>query len=342
MPTGRDSSGDGHANAVAFADAILQYGQDMSHGRLSFVQLPYDALSPAVAAVRDTTLVKRLAAVASVQDWQACLHSWEPATAAFQLFKSALILQIKAGDARKVSALRLSMNYSRWIHYLSLTRYILVNITAANLSCLQDDSCWLRMKTVAGKPKTPTPRMGAYCTELILYPYWNVPRKIAVQEMLPLIKKTPGLIDDMNMQVLDNHGKVIDHHQVNWLAYNKDNFPFRFRQSTGCDNALGVIKFNISNPFDVYLHDTNLRSAFQSDYRYYSHGCVRIEKPIELAEYLLGNGLDTVRLQSCLKDQKPASIALERPVPVLMLYMPVDISDDQSLQYYPDIYHLLP
>lgn len=104
------------------------------------------------------------------------------------------------------------------------------------------------------------------------------------------------------MQILDSRGKTIPEDSILWSLYSKRYFPYRIRQSTGCDNALGVMKFNITSPFDVYLHDTNLKSAFRFDYRYYSHGCIRLEKPFELANYLLTVPVDTAILNSGLKE----------------------------------------
>ena len=113
------------------------------------------------------------------------------------------------------------------------------------------------------------------------------------------------------------------------------------RQSTGCDNALGVIKFNLTSPFDVYMHDTNLKSAFQSSYRYYSHGCIRLEKPIELGNFLLHGRLDPLFLQSCLKDQKPVTVKPDKPVPVFVVYGMAGFDAMNNVIYYKDIYRLM-
>jgi murein L,D-transpeptidase YcbB/YkuD len=222
-----------------------------------------------------------------------------------------------------------------------MDKFIVINIPSATLLYYEYDTLKLKMKVVLGKPSTRTPRFAAYCDQIILYPYWNVPRKIAVNELLPLFKKSPALLDAMNMQVVDNKGKILDPRKLTWSAFNKVNFPYGFRQSTGCDNALGVIKFNLTSPFDVYLHDTNLKSAFQSSSRYYSHGCIRLEKPIELGNYLLHDRLGPAFLKSCLKDQKPVTLKLAKSIPVFVIYGTAGLDEMSHVIYYKDVYLLM-
>lgn len=114
------------------------------------------------------------------------------------------------------------------------------------------------------------------------------------------------------------------------------------RQAPGCENALGVLKFNISDPYDVYMHDTNLKRAFVSSWRYLSHGCIRLEKPFLLGELLMDHRLDTVMLNSCLRDQRPVSVALHPRIPVFVIYSTVEASFGGDITWYKDIYHLRP
>ena len=155
-----------------------------------------------------------------------------------------------------------SLQFYRWMHHFKFDKWIVVNIASATLRYYEVDSIKLRMKVVVGKPSTKTPRIAAYCNQVILYPYWNVPASIALNELLPEFKRDPGDVDALNMQVLDLKGNIIDHHKLNWKNYSRNYFPFRIRQSTGCDNSLGVMKFNLTSPFSVYLHDTNNKVAF--------------------------------------------------------------------------------
>jgi len=132
-----------------------------------------------------------------------------------------------------------------------------VNIASATLRYYEHGKLKLLTKVVVGKPSTRTPRFAAYCNEIILYPYWNVPTKIVLNELLPKFKSDSSYIDELNMQLINAGGQVVDHYKLNWNRYSSRYFPFRVRQGTGCDNSLGVIKFNLASPLGVYLHDTN-------------------------------------------------------------------------------------
>ena len=237
--------------------------------------------------------------------------------------------------------LTISLNFYRWIHHFNFQKYIVVNIASATLRYYEYDSMKLRMKVVVGKPSTKTPRFATYCNQVILYPYWNVPASIALNELLPKFKNNPGQVDELSMQLIDGRGNIIDHHKLNWRNYNKSYFPFRIRQSTGCDNSLGVMKFNLTSPLGVYLHDTNNQVAFMSGLRYYSHGCIRVEEPIELANYLLPKKVDSIFLESCIKGQVPVPIDLVKPVPVFVIYQTVETDIMNAVKYYKDVYGLL-
>jgi murein L,D-transpeptidase YcbB/YkuD len=158
---------------------------------------------------------------------------------------------------------------------------------------------------------------------------------------LPQFKRNPGDVDLLNMQLIDASGNVIDHHKLNWKNYSRSYFPFHIRQSTGCDNSLGVVKFNLTSPLGVYLHDTNNKTAFLSNYRYYSHGCIRVQEPIKLANYLTPNPIDSSFLESCLKDQVPFPINLIKPVPVFVVYQTVEADTKNAIKYYKDVYGIL-
>jgi len=210
-----------------------------------------------------------------------------------------------------------------------------------NLVYYTADTLALSMNIVAGQTSKRTPRFAAFCTRLILYPYWNIPRKISVKEMLPLLKKEPGVAALMNLQALDSRGKKVDITKISWASYTAADFPYALRQAPGCDNALGVLKFDISSPYDVYMHDTNFKGAFSSSWRYLSHGCIRLERPLDLGMQLLNNKLDTIFLRSCFKDQSPIPVPLEKPVPVFVVYLTAGVDPAVRLTWYKDIYHLV-
>lgn len=244
--------------------------------------------------------------------------------------------------SNRLAQLKESLNYWRWTGRLREQEFILVNIPAARLQIVKQDTVKdMSMRVIVGKVNTKTPSFTAYITRVITYPYWTVPMGIATKEMLPKIRKRISYLDDNNLQVINNKGVEVNPQQVDWNRYSEKYFPFTLRQSTGCDNSLGLIKFDLNSPFSVYLHDTNHRDLFGKKERFMSHGCVRVEKPMELANYILGEGLDTstvAKLQQCLKDQKPQDFYLKKKFAVLILYMTADVDENMNLKFYGDVY----
>ncbi len=315
--------------------------RSLRSGEGIYEQVSYDGISTLYDQEEDRILAEDISRVRTAAQLRQLAMQFLPGTTAYDTLKEGLIRALAADDKDKIRQLAPALNFYRWIHHHSFPRCIVVNIASATLCYFERDTLRLRMKVVAGKPSTRTPRFAAWCDKVILYPYWNIPRKIAVNEFLPMLKRLPALAETMNIQLLDSRGRIIDPTSVDWGRWNRDNFPYAMRQSTGCDNALGVIKFNLTSPYDVYMHDTNLKAAFRSTSRYFSHGCIRLEKPFELGAALLGDKLDTTFLAAGLKDQQPRPLYLEKPVPVFVVYLTADIDADGKLSFYRDIYHLL-
>ena len=246
--------------------------------------------------------------------------------------------------SRRVEQLKESLNDWRWTGRLKEREFILVNIPAARLQIVKADSTKdVSMKVIVGKLTTQTPAFTSYITKVITYPNWTVPLDIATKEMLPKIKKRIEYLDENNLQVLDNKGNEIDPKDVNWSKYSTKYFPFTIRQSTGCDNSLGVLKFDLNSPYSIYLHDTNAKGLFGQKNRFLSHGCVRVEKPMVLAEFVLREGLDTStisKLNQCMTDQKQSEFRLKKRFPVLILYMTADIDENGNLKFYNDVYKI--
>lgn len=333
------------AEAVTAADhlyttAALSYLQDVLKGNHQNGITGSDAL-----AVREDDMDRKcvqsfLAACGNGLSLDSAVYRLEPATEEYRALKKALAAALETDRPDTAGLLKIALNSYRRIHHLHYPKYVVVNIASGWLRYYERDSLLLEMKVVTGKPSTPTPRFTAYCNEIILYPYWNVPRSIAVNEILPFCKSNPAVLSLMNMQVLDEKGRVVDAGKINWKLYDKNNFPYRFRQSTGCDNALGVMKFNLDSPYGVYLHDTNMKSAFAARKRYFSHGCIRLEKPLALADFLLAEKLDSSFLNACLKEEQPHALKLPSPVPVFVVYVRARVDTSERVIFYEDIYGL--
>ena len=322
-----------------FLDAIITYCKDLYQGDDILRWVQNDEISRKFMKSDDSFLLSRIVAAGSIPELNAVLNAIEPSTTEYTILKEELRKQIQMGNHRKSEEVISAINLYRWVHHFNFEEYILVNIPSATLFYYEREEMKLQMKVVAGKPATKSPRFSSWCNEVILYPFWNVPRNIGLKELLPVFKRSPESLEKMNMQVIGSNGKAIDRHSINWAKYNRSNFPYRFRQCTGCENSLGVIKFNLTDPFDVYLHDTNFKIAFLKDTRFLSHGCIRIEQPIELANYLLDDKLDSNFLKACYKNMEPKTIKLAAPVPVFVVYLPVEVIADK-IRYNKDIYHL--
>jgi murein L,D-transpeptidase YcbB/YkuD len=178
-----------------------------------------------------------------------------------------------------------------------------------------------------------------------MHPYWGVPKSITVKDILPKVKKDPAFLVQQKFKIFRGRGadtKEIDPGTIDWQALTAANLNFWFRQEPGPRNALGRIKFMFPNQFDVYLHDTPSRELFAKARRDFSSGCIRIEKPLELAEYLLKDHPDwpVQKIREALTGDERAekTIKLIEPVDIHILYWTVWIGKDDLIHFGPDIY----
>lgn len=256
--------------------------------------------------------------------------------------RKTILSELNVPLSKRLAELSLAINYYRWLSCFSLNRStIVVNIPAAYLKLYRDNKVSMEMRMIVGKPTTPTPTLLSTVNEVILYPYWHVPYKIATKELLPNIKRSASFIDKGNYQVLNSAGKIVDPYSINWHSLSTSYFPYLIRQSTGCDNALGLLKLNFYSPDGVYLHDTPNKNLFTLNKRYFSHGCMRMEKPFKLGHLVLKNNfiaIDTLSQKGCLKNQAPITVHANEHMPVLVWYNPVGIDSAGRVLFYEDVY----
>jgi L,D-transpeptidase YcbB len=244
------------------------------------------------------------------------------------------------GRARQIE---LSMERLRWISKRLGERYIIVNIADFTLKVIQGGNAVLSMKVIVGKPYWHTPVFSEKMTYLVLNPDWNVPHNIARQEIIPKIRSDAEYLKKQNLTVLSGWGQKseeIDPGSVDWDSAGASSFKYRFRQEPGPRNPLGRIKFMFPNQFDVYLHDTPGKHLFERNVRSFSHGCIRLEKPMELAEYLLKNDprWSRQRINSEIDSGKTREIRLPDPIDVYIIYMTAWVDADGLLNFREDIY----
>lgn len=258
------------------------------------------------------------------------------------VLRATILHELNVPLATRLKQLHLSINYYRWLNCLTREMpVVVVNIPAAYMKVYDHSAVILEMRMVVGKPSTPTPTLSSQINEVILYPYWMVPTNIVNKELLPAIRRNPGYVNANSFQIINSNGQVVNPYKVDWTVMTPSNFPYRIRQSTGCDNALGLIKLDFYNPFTVYLHDTPLKSLFTLNKRYFSHGCMRMEKPMELGHMVLKNNriaIDTLTEKGCINNQSPITVKADVKMPVVVWYNPAGTDSTGRVIFYEDVY----
>ncbi len=315
---------------------------------------PGPALHPGDSGERVASLARRLAAEGDLPaagvggDYDAML------TAAVARFQSrhgltadgvagpGTLRELAVPIDRRIDQVAVNLERWRWLPENLGQRYVLVNIAGFELEVVEDGRKRLDMRVVVGTPYRRTPVFSGRISYVVLNPYWEVPPKIAVQDKLPLIKANPNYLRDQRFEVLQGWGaaeRVVDPSTVDWSKITARNFPYRLRQLPGATNALGRIKFMFPNPFSVYLHDTPTRDLFAKESRSFSSGCIRLDRPLDLAEYLLADaGWTRTALQTAIASGRQLTIPLKTQVPVHLLYWTVWTADDGTVEFRKDIY----
>ncbi len=250
--------------------------------------------------------------------------------------------------SERIDQLVLNMERWRWLPRQLAPEgksdtYIMVNIPAFQVSVMEKDKEVMQMKAVVGKNLHSTPIFSHEIQYLIFSPYWNVPNSIVEQDIKPHMQRNPNWLASNNMEMVTTFGpdaRRVPVKRVNWNTMTQHNFDYRIRQRPGPDNALGRVKFMFPNEYAVYLHDTPADHLFREAERNLSHGCVRVERPADLATYLLRNkqGWDKNRVRQAMNAREEQRVNLEKNVPVYLVYFTAWVADDGTVQFRNDIY----
>jgi murein L,D-transpeptidase YcbB/YkuD len=237
----------------------------------------------------------------------------------------------------RIQQLTLNMERWRWLPESLGERHILVNVPTYQLDVYENGQVVLPMRVVAGKKDNPTPIFMDKMENVVFSPFWNVPPNIARNETIPAAMRDPGYLSRNDMELVKG-GRVVNPWSVGWSAVAAGDYTFR--QRPGRKNALGHVKFLFPNQFDVYLHDTPADNLFARTERGFSHGCVRVEKPEELAQYVLRGQPEWTpeRIQAAMHAGTEKWVALKEPLPVYILYMTAWVDPDGTIQFREDIY----
>ncbi|MCX5882950.1 MAG: L,D-transpeptidase family protein [Deltaproteobacteria bacterium] len=243
----------------------------------------------------------------------------------------------------RIRQIELNLERWRWIPRDLGYRYILVNIADYSLVVVENQTTVLEMRVVVGKAYRRTPVFSEKMKYLVLNPFWNIPVKIAVEDKLPIIRKNPLYLTQQHIKVFENWSEdapEINPVIINWYQVNPSHFPYRLRQEPGPSNALGRIKFMFPNKFSVYLHDTPQRGLFKRASRDFSSGCIRIEKPVELAKYLLQNDPQwpNQKIMETIESGVTTVVRIKEPIPVHLLYWTAWVTEMGTVHFGNDIY----
>ena len=242
--------------------------------------------------------------------------------------------------ATRVDQLRLSLERLRWVAHDAGDEFVAVNIAGFQLSFVRDRKIAWTTRVVVGTSYRKTPVFRSNMTYLEFNPTWTVPPTILREDKLPVIKKNPGYLAANNISVIDSSGRKLDPASIDWNSYGRT-IPFTLRQEPGPDNALGLVKFIFPNPYFVFMHDTPNRALFEKSQRMFSSGCIRVENPFKLAELVLqdNKNFNPASIPEILKRGRTQRVLLEKPMPVLILYLTAALDPSGKARFYQDVYH---
>lgn len=243
----------------------------------------------------------------------------------------------------RIQQIRLNMERWRWLPRELGDSHVLVNLAGFDLALIRDDVPVLQMRAISGRPDRTSPSFQSRIRQLVINPPWNVPRRLAVKDLLPMLQRDPRALQAKQIEVLQRQGGdfvTVDPETIDWSAYHEDRFPFLLRQRPGVRNSLGRLKFVMPNPFEIYIHDTPAKGLFQKSVRTFSSGCIRVEKPQELALQLLSGDREHNQrwIQGWFDKGQTEVMPVEPDVPVYLVYLTAWVDGMGNFQFRNDVY----
>ena len=311
------------------------------------------SLKPGMRDDRVPVLRTRLG-VPAVEGEDALLYD-DAAVAAVKTFQENASLEVdgvigpqtraalNGGAEITIADVLVNMERWRWVPRDMGSLHVWVNIPEYWLRVVGNGEPFFETRVIVGTKKNQTPVFSDEIEYVDVNPYWNVPRSIAVEEMMPEIRQDPSFFARRGLEVIYTGGgrdMVIDPRSVDWSLWDPETMPFRFRQPPGGGNALGRVKFMFPNKHAVYLHDTPTRNLFGRSVRAFSHGCVRVDKPVDFADALLSREeqLNGQRIKNLIGGGENGSLPMKRHVPVHLTYFTVWVDEAGETQKRADIY----
>ncbi|MBS1525876.1 MAG: L,D-transpeptidase family protein [Bacteroidetes bacterium] len=342
------------------ANSLINYSSYLQYGILS----PRKLFSRYFIKTErpDTTSMNKVFSVASIRTY---LDSIQPKDPQYLALQKAYLEGFKAPKMSKEETRRIllvNMERLRWKNKPDGDRYVYVNIPDFCLDVMDSGRSVLNMKVCVGQGRNDkyqntlehyddtckvdnpnpheTPQLSSVIHSVQVNPIWNIPKSIATKEIIVQAAEDPYYLANKNINVYKDGKLIPDPEDIDWSNVTKENCPYEFKQAPGEENALGKIKFLFENGSSIYLHDTPAKDAFGYKIRAVSHGCVRLEKPVDLAHNLFR---DTVKYNLIAKDMQeddptPQDIALRPRVPVYITYVTCWMDQNGQLQFRQDVY----
>jgi murein L,D-transpeptidase YcbB/YkuD len=247
----------------------------------------------------------------------------------------------------RIDQIVINMERYRWLkRTLMGDRLVAVNIAGFEAVAGKPGKFDVTMPVIVGKTYHETPVFSDTIKYVVFNPYWNLTPSIARNETLPKLKKDSHYLKKHNMRIFKGWGPdapELDATKIDWSKVSKkDMNRYRVRQDPGPDNALGTLKLVFPNKYNVYLHDTPAHGLFKKEQRAFSHGCIRMDRPAEMAAWVLGGeekGWSLARVNEIIASRKRQVVVLDQPVPVYILYRTAFVNpEDHTLYFYEDIY----
>jgi L,D-transpeptidase YcbB len=240
---------------------------------------------------------------------------------------AATLAELNVPVEARILQIRVNLERGRWVlHEISGETVVVVDVAGFEVSYVRNRETIWKAKVQVGKPYRQTPIFKSKIESVAFNPTWTVPPGILAKDILPSVRKDPGYLEKKKLDVIDQKGQKVDPSGIDWTRQTASSFPYMLRQEPGPDNALGRVKILFPNPYHVYLHDTPSKALFEKEERSFSSGCMRVERPLELAALLLDDSQkwSSEAIDKVLAAGETTNVQLAKPVPVLMMYWTID------------------
>jgi murein L,D-transpeptidase YcbB/YkuD len=316
------------------------------------------ALSPGAKGPAVIALRRRLAAEGDIVGSEGAGAGWSPAlTAAVKRFQFRNGLRqsgVVAGATLRALNIPANVRFKQLassaqrlagLNFSFADKYVAVNLPSTAVDAIEDGRVIRRYTAIVGGPEHQSPQISAKIVAINLNPTWTVPESIIKNEIIPKMRTQPNYLSRAHIRILDGHGNEIKPTSVNWNSEKAVNYTLR--QDSGAGNSLGLIRIAMPNPDAVYMHDTPSRNLFANDYRFLSHGCVRVQGVYDLAAWLLqgaaspaGGAWTGASIQSRIATGAREDVKLPKAVPVIWVYMTGWASADGTVHFRDDVYNV--